>query len=348
MPAASTCSSRTTRTRSRSPPAPTAARRSPAGGCTTACSPSAARKMSKSLGNVLQVHELLQAASARGAAPAAAARPLPAAAGLVRRRHRAGDQHAGRLVPRAARPRSASRSTHGALPVPDRDRGGAVRRPQHAAGAGRTVACWPMRHASPARAEAKAALLGGGALLGLLQQDPEAWFQRGGDDRSTRAQVEALLEERRDARAARDFARADAIRDELGRDGRGDRGRCARHPLERQQGAERSARDGTLRKAFAASIRAIMHRHERDNAPPPAPTEAQQQIAEEFAFFSDWTERYQYLIDLGKQLPPFPDDAKTEEQPRARLPVDGLAGAQRRRRRRCTSRRSATRRSSPA
>ena len=40
--------------------------------------------------------------------------------------------------------------------------------------------------------------------------------------------------------------------------------------------------------------------------------DAQQQIAEEFAFFSDWTERYQYLIDLGKQLPPLADDDKTE------------------------------------
>jgi cysteine desulfuration protein SufE len=42
-------------------------------------------------------------------------------------------------------------------------------------------------------------------------------------------------------------------------------------------------------------------------------SEAQKAIAEEFAFFSDWTERYQYLIDLGRQLPPFPDDRKTEE-----------------------------------
>ncbi|GLQ49765.1 SufE family protein [Dyella flava] len=41
--------------------------------------------------------------------------------------------------------------------------------------------------------------------------------------------------------------------------------------------------------------------------------QAQQDIAEEFAFFGDWTERYQYLIDLGKQLPPFPDQWKTEE-----------------------------------
>ena len=64
-------------------------------------------------------------------------------------------------------------------------------------------------------AEAKAALLGGGALLGLLQQDPEAWFQRGGEQPVDAARIEALLEERRAARSARDFKRADAIRDEL-------------------------------------------------------------------------------------------------------------------------------------
>jgi cysteine desulfuration protein SufE len=36
-------------------------------------------------------------------------------------------------------------------------------------------------------------------------------------------------------------------------------------------------------------------------------------ITEEFSFFSDWTERYQYLIDLGRKLPPFPEELKTEE-----------------------------------
>jgi len=40
--------------------------------------------------------------------------------------------------------------------------------------------------------------------------------------------------------------------------------------------------------------------------------QAQQEIAEEFAFLGDWTERYQYLIDLGKQLPPFPEEHKVE------------------------------------
>jgi cysteine desulfuration protein SufE len=39
----------------------------------------------------------------------------------------------------------------------------------------------------------------------------------------------------------------------------------------------------------------------------------QDAIIEEFAFFGDWTERYQYLIDLGRKLPPFPDDLKTDQ-----------------------------------
>jgi cysteine desulfuration protein SufE len=41
--------------------------------------------------------------------------------------------------------------------------------------------------------------------------------------------------------------------------------------------------------------------------------DAQDAIVDEFSFFGDWTERYQYLIDLGRKLPPFPDELKTEE-----------------------------------
>jgi cysteine desulfuration protein SufE len=41
--------------------------------------------------------------------------------------------------------------------------------------------------------------------------------------------------------------------------------------------------------------------------------EAQAAIADEFAFFGDWSERYQYLIDLGRKLPEFPEAWKTEE-----------------------------------
>lgn len=41
--------------------------------------------------------------------------------------------------------------------------------------------------------------------------------------------------------------------------------------------------------------------------------QAQAAIEEEFGFFGDWTERYQYLIDLGRKLPEFPPEWKTEE-----------------------------------
>ncbi|GAB3004240.1 hypothetical protein GCM10010960_17710 [Arenimonas maotaiensis] len=46
--------------------------------------------------------------------------------------------------------------------------------------------------------------------------------------------------------------------------------------------------------------------------PEASAAEAQAAIVEEFGFFGDWSERYQYLIDLGKRLPAFPDDWKTE------------------------------------
>ena len=59
-------------------------------------------------------------------------------------------------------------------------------------------------------AAASGALRAGGALMGLLQQDPAAWF-RGDADVSA---VETAMAERIAARRSRDFARADAIRAE--------------------------------------------------------------------------------------------------------------------------------------
>jgi cysteine desulfuration protein SufE len=47
-------------------------------------------------------------------------------------------------------------------------------------------------------------------------------------------------------------------------------------------------------------------------APETSPELAQSAIADEFGFFSDWTERYQYLIDLGRKLPDFPQEARNE------------------------------------
>ncbi|MFP4207150.1 MAG: SufE family protein [Wenzhouxiangella sp.] len=42
--------------------------------------------------------------------------------------------------------------------------------------------------------------------------------------------------------------------------------------------------------------------------------QAQQAIIEEFSFFEDWMERYQYLIDLGKKLPPLPPEERTDDR----------------------------------
>lgn len=36
-------------------------------------------------------------------------------------------------------------------------------------------------------------------------------------------------------------------------------------------------------------------------------------IVDTFEFLGDWEQRYQYLVELGEQLPPMPDDLKTEE-----------------------------------
>lgn len=40
---------------------------------------------------------------------------------------------------------------------------------------------------------------------------------------------------------------------------------------------------------------------------------AERELIEEFQFFDNWMDRYQYLIDLGRKLPPFPQDCCTEE-----------------------------------
>lgn len=45
----------------------------------------------------------------------------------------------------------------------------------------------------------------------------------------------------------------------------------------------------------------------------PTAAQAQAAIREEFAFFGDWSERYQYLIDLGRKLPDLQEEWKTEQ-----------------------------------
>jgi cysteinyl-tRNA synthetase len=72
--------------------------------------------------------------------------------------------------------------------------------------------------ADPAARRAHAeALRAGGWLLGLLQQDPAAWFAQapGGAEDFDAAEIDALLEQRNAFRKERNYREADRIRDEL-------------------------------------------------------------------------------------------------------------------------------------
>ena len=70
-------------------------------------------------------------------------------------------------------------------------------------------------------ARRKAAVLAGGKFLGLFGRDPEDWFrwQPEGAETLAEADIERLIEKRAQARKARDFATADAVRDELAANG---------------------------------------------------------------------------------------------------------------------------------
>ena len=40
---------------------------------------------------------------------------------------------------------------------------------------------------------------------------------------------------------------------------------------------------------------------------------AQQEIVDEFSIFDNWMDRYQYLIDMGRRLPEFPEDLRNDD-----------------------------------
>ena len=72
----------------------------------------------------------------------------------------------------------------------------------------------------PAKMEALAAqIYASGELLGLLGSDPDEWFAGGVEGDMPSEEIEALIAKRNEARAARDFKAADAIRDRLAKAG---------------------------------------------------------------------------------------------------------------------------------
>ena len=174
-------------------------------------------KMSKSLGNIEKVHDLVRAhppEALRYALLSAHYRqPLDWSEGLIEQSVRTLDRLYGTL--RDLADVDAAPAIPAAIDAALDDD---LNTPQALAEVARIAGEARKATSMDERTRLKSELLGAGLALGLLQQDPAAWFSRGaGSDDDAR--IQALIDERIAAKQARDFARADAIRDQLAAEG---------------------------------------------------------------------------------------------------------------------------------
>ena len=42
--------------------------------------------------------------------------------------------------------------------------------------------------------------------------------------------------------------------------------------------------------------------------------EAEDEVVDSFSMYDEWLDKYEYLIDLGKNLAPYPDSSKTDDR----------------------------------
>ena len=174
-------------------------------------------KMSKSLGNIERVHDLVRAhppEALRYALLSAHYRqPLEWSDGLIEQSVRTLDRLYGTLRDLEDVDAQA-RIPAGIELILDDD----LNTPAALAEIARLASEARKADSAEARRHAKSSLLGAGRVLGLLQQAPAEWFARGasGDDD---ARIQHLVDERVAAKQARDFARADVIRDQLADEG---------------------------------------------------------------------------------------------------------------------------------
>jgi len=176
-------------------------------------------KMSKSLGNVSVLHELLDKyppEALRFALLTAQYRqPLDWSEGLVEQSIRTLDRLYGTLRDLADVPVSESATIPEIVEATLCDD---LNTPAVLAEIARIAGEARRAESLDDRRRLKAELLGAASALGLLRQDPAAWFARG-TDADDDSRIAALVEERNAAKKARDFARSDAIRDQLAAEG---------------------------------------------------------------------------------------------------------------------------------
>ncbi len=175
-------------------------------------------KMAKSVGNIQRVHDLVREhppEALRYALLSAHYRqPLEWSDGLVEQSVRTLDRLYGTL-----RDLGDVDATEAAIPPSVEDAlDDDLNTPQALAEIARIAAEARKAESRQEKSRLKSELLGAGIALGLLQQDPATWFARGassGDD----ARIQSLVDERAAAKNNRDFARADAIREQLAAEG---------------------------------------------------------------------------------------------------------------------------------
>ncbi len=174
-------------------------------------------KMSKSLGNVSVLHDLLKAQPAEALRYALLTahyrQPLDWTDGLIEQSVRTLDRLYGTLRDLSDVQATASiPETLEAALCDDLNTPIALSELARIAGEARKA------ETPGEKARLKSELLGAGTLLGLLQQSPEAWFARGASNDDD-ARIQTLVDERNAAKKAKDFARSDAIRDQLASEG---------------------------------------------------------------------------------------------------------------------------------
>jgi cysteinyl-tRNA synthetase len=180
------------------------------------------RKMSKSLGNVFRVHDLIvehpPEALRYALLSAHYSQPLDWSDGLIEQSVRTLDRLYGTLRELADVDVAAAEHV-----VPDAFETALcddLNTPQALSVLAQIASDARRATSVDERRARKAELLGAGALIGLLQQTSDAWFNRNAKSCSLGSdEIEALVSERQQAKKDKQFERADAIRKQLAEKG---------------------------------------------------------------------------------------------------------------------------------
>ena len=175
------------------------------------------KKMSKSLGNVLLLHDLLKVAPGEvirlALLSAHYRQPLEWSDETLHAAKRMLDRFYGavRLIDLTEADRQAAEPPKSVIEALEDD----INTPKALAAMFHLARTLNKTDDSEERKKLGATLLAGGDLMGLIQENPDKWFVDGADGELSLDNIEMMLTEREKARSNKNFSAADAIRDRL-------------------------------------------------------------------------------------------------------------------------------------